>query len=108
MAQNVVTQNPTYPLTNGLYLFENTLHILYYDERNVLNHPIGISVSVEPFEDPFIYFLDNYEYNHTRALNNFVYYGRNHDEVNHMRTHIIKRINDSRQLLNRIIESYRD
>ena len=106
--RNEVPRNPTYPITNGLYLFENTLHLVYYDERNILPHPIGISVTIEPFEDPFIYFLDNYDHNHTRALNNFVYYGRNHDEVNHMRTLIINRINGARQLLNRIVNSYRD
>jgi hypothetical protein len=96
----------TWPLTNELYLFNNVLHILYYDERNILNRPVGISVQIEPFEEPFIYFTEGYTTNHTRSLNNFVYYGRNNDEVNYMRTHILNRTNEARNLLNSILNSY--
>ena len=103
--QNGRRQN-TWPLTTGLYLFNNVLHLLYYDERNIIDRPVGISVMIDPFEEPFVYFLDNYEHNHTRAINNFVYYGRNHDEVNHMRTFIMNRTNEARNLLNSIINSY--
>ena len=96
----------TWPLTTELYLFNNVLHILYYDERNILNRPVGISVQIEPFEEPFIYFTEGYTTNHTRSLNNFVYYGRNNDEVNYMRTHILNRTNEARNLLNSILNSY--
>ena len=104
--QNNQRRQNVWPLTNELYLFNNVLHILYYDERNILNRPIGISVQIEPFEEPFIYFTEGYTTNHTRSLNNFVYYGRNNDEVNYMRTHILNRANDARNLLNSIINSY--
>ncbi len=96
----------TWPLTTELYLFNNVLHILYYDERNILNRPVGISVQIEPFEEPFIYFTEGYTTNHTRSLNNFVYYGRNNDEVNYMRTHILNRTNEARNLLNSILNSF--
>jgi len=101
-------QQNTWPLTTGLYLYNNVLHILYYDERNIEDRPVGISVSIEPFEDPFVYFVEGYTPNHTRALNNFVYYGRNHDEVNEMRTIILNRTNEARNLLTCIINTYID
>jgi hypothetical protein len=101
-------QQNTWPLTTGLYVYNNVLHILYYDERNIEDRPVGISVSIEPFEDPFVYFVEGYTPNHTRALNNFVYYGRNHDEVNQMRTIILNRTNEARNLLTCIINTYID
>ena len=96
----------TWPLTTEVYLFNNVLHILYFDERNIDNKPVGISVSIEPFEDPYIYFTEGYTTNHTRSLNNLVYYGRNNDEVNIMRTYILNRSNDARNILTSIINSY--
>jgi len=101
-------QQNTWPLTTGLYVYNNVIHILYYDERNIEDRPVGISVSIEPFEDPFVYFVEGYTPNHTRALNNFVYYGRNHDEVNQMRTIILNRTNEARNLLTCIINTYID
>lgn len=96
----------TWPLTTELYLYNNILQLLYFDDRNIENRPVGISVYIHPFEEPYIYFLEGYTTNHTRALNHLVYYGRNNDEVNHMRTHILSKTNEARDILNSIINTY--
>ena len=96
----------TWPLTTELYLYNNIFQLLYFDDRNIENKPVGISVYIHPFEEPYIYFLEGYTTNHTRALNHLVYYGRNNDEVNMMRTHILNKRNEARDILNSIINSY--
>ena len=113
MNQNVMNQHAirqrrqnTWPLTTELYLYNNILQLLYFDDRNIENRPVGISVYIHPFEEPYIYFLEGYTTNHTRALNHFVYYGRNNDEVNHMRTYILNKTNEARDILNSIINTY--
>ena len=111
--QNVMNQHAirqrrqnTWPLTTELYLYNNILQLLYFDDRNIENRPVGISVYIHPFEEPYIYFLEGYTTNHTRALNHLVYYGRNNDEVNHMRTYILNKTNEARDILNSIINTY--
>jgi hypothetical protein len=85
LAQNEVTQNNVtqnnVTLTTSLYTFQNVLHVLYYDERYIL--PVGILVKVPEFNEPFIYFSEDYPHTHTRSLNHYV---ENNNEVNHRRT----------------------
>jgi len=101
--QHVVNQNNQ--LTTGLYIYQNILHMLYYDEAHIL--PVGISVDVPGFNQPFIYFSEEYAYNHTRALNNYVYYGRNNNEVNERRTLLLNHTNIAKNLLVGIQNTYR-
>lgn len=114
MARNEVNQNAVAlnqnnqnneTLTTGLYIFQNVLHLLYYDERYIL--PVGISVDVPGFNEPFIYFLEDYPYTHTRALNNYVYYGRNNDEINERRTLLLNYTNIAKNTLTSINNDYR-
>ena len=102
--QNVMNQNNQ--LTTGLYIYQNVLHLMYYDDAHIL--PVGISVDVPGFNEPFIYFSEEYTYNHTRALNNYVYYGRNNDEINHRRTLLLNCTNIAKNILTGIRNDYRD
>jgi hypothetical protein len=92
------------PLTTGLYIYQNVMHLLYYDETHIL--PVGISVDVPGFNQPFIYFSEHYAYNHTRALNDYVYYGRNNDDINRRRTLLINYSNIANNILTGIRNHY--
>ena len=90
------------PLTPILYIYQNVLHRIYYDNIYIL--PVGISVDVPGFNQPFIYFSEDYPYtdypyNHTRALNNYVYYGGNNNEINRRRTLLLNYSNIANNIL---------
>ena len=106
--QNNVNQtnvNNQMELTSGLYVYGNVLHMLYYDERHIL--PVGIMVEVPGFHDHFIYFIENYNHTNTRSITNYVYYGRNNDEVNERRTQLLNYTNTAKNLLADIRNTYR-